>query len=568
MRKYQKLIKKRGSAKLILHFLGIVVVAMVAAQLVYPYNRGLPLASVGGQSVRMETYEDIAKVVTEKFSATKVKLSVGHDKSVEFDVKSAGAEPNTEAMVARASNYPLWQRLIPGSFLWQQDRVISADIYFANRPFSEFIEARSKELSFPFQNARLTIADGQIKADEAVEGSEVDAAGLLQSVSTAQLSLGGTTEIQAPSRRIEAQRYARDFDQVRAQAEAALAHAVTIKAGERSFSPVKEEQASWLLVGEDDKNNVTLSVDKGRVKTYLESIDNEVGTPPGQTNITIIDGRETGRTPGATGRALAKDSMADRIAVALLQTPNNLIVDAEFTDVQPSVIYNSKYTTTQQGLQAYLDDLGRTKNIRVSIQQLDGGKWVASTRANESIPSGSTYKLFVALVLFDRINKGEIHWDDPMLDTTVAGCFDRMTVASTNPCAESWIAQFGRQYINDFVYARGFSSGTSFTTGSANQTTAADLTKYMIGLNDGTLVSGANRDRLLNNLGRHPYRYGIPTGSKGRVNDKVGFLWDYIHDTAIVHHPQGTYILTVMTKGYSYATIASVTREIERIMYP
>ena len=93
----------------------------------------------------------------------------------------------------------------------------------------------------------------------------------------------------------------------------------------------------------------------------------------------------------------------------------------------------------------------------------------------------------------------------------------------------------------------------------------------MIGLNNGTLVSGANRDRLLNNLSRHPYKYGIATGSvvaSDKVYDKVGFLWDYIHDTAIVTHPRGTYILTIMTKGQSYAAIANVTREIERIMYP
>ena len=175
------------------------------------------------------------------------------------------------------------------------------------------------------------------------------------------------------------------------------------------------------------------------------------------------------------------------------------------------------------------------------------------------------------MVLFDRINKGQIHWTDPMLDTNVAECFDRMTVASTNPCAESWIAQFGRQYINDFIHTRGFSSGTSFTTGSANQTTAADLNKYMIGLDNGTLVSGANRQKLEYNLSRHPYKYGIGTGSSvpaNQIYDKVGFLWDYIHDTGIVPHPRGKYILTIMTKGQSYAAIANVTREIERIMYP
>ncbi len=90
----------------------------------------------------------------------------------------------------------------------------------------------------------------------------------------------------------------------------------------------------------------------------------------------------------------------------------------------------------------------------------------------------------------------------------------------------------------------------------------------MIGLNDGSLVGGEYRDRLLDSLGRHPYRYGIPTGSKGNVHDKVGFVWDYVNDTAIVQHPRGTYVMAIMTKGYSYATIASITREVERIMYP
>ena len=98
---------------------------------------------------------------------------------------------------------------------------------------------------------------------------------------------------------------------------------------------------------------------------------------------------------------------------------------------------------------------------------------------------------------------------------------------------------------------------------------AGDLTKFMVGLETGTLINGAQRDRLLYSLSHHPYRYGIPTGSKATlVYDKVGFLWDYVHDTAIVRHPQGTYVMTIMTQGKSYAAIASMTRDIERIMYP
>ena len=166
------------------------------------------------------------------------------------------------------------------------------------------------------------------------------------------------------------------------------------------------------------------------------------------------------------------------------------------------------------------------------------------------------------------MDKGKIHWDDPWLDTTVSVCFDRMTIASTNPCAEAWIDKAGRDNLNKFLWDRGFSHGTTFTNPEATHTTANDLKKFMIGLDTGSLIDGAHRDRLLHSLSVHPYRSGVPAGSAGKVWDKVGFLWDYVHDAAIVHHPKGKYVIIVMTKGYSYAKIAEITREAEEIMYP
>ena len=547
--------------------LGIVGV-IVAIQLLYPYERGLPLAKVAGTPVHMATHEKMAEIIAEKFAATRVRLTLDSSTSLEFELKSAGAEPNTEFMIARVSDYPLWQRIIPGSILVPSREVSVADVYYTNAPFKEFIEARSKELTFAPQNARLAIKEGQLVATEAIEGSEVDSAALLDELSKASLKLGELTSVAVPAKRTDAQTYSKDLEATRQSAEATLAHTLTIAVEGRRFSPDTAEIASWILLAQDDKGAITLAVDKEKVRSYLRLLNEEVGVKPGQTDITIVDGREVGRSTGTVGRELAVDSLADQIATRLLVPPAAITVTGEFKEVLPSVIFNSKYTATQEGLQAYVNDQARTRDVRISIQQLNGAGWQASARQTESTVSGSTYKLYVALVLFDKIDRGEVHWDDPMLDTTVAGCFERMTVASTNPCAEAWLAQWGRQYVNDFIYARGFSAGTTFTSTIANHTTAADLTKFMIGLNDGTLISGANRDKLLSSLGRHPYRYGIPTGSKGAVHDKVGFVWDYVNDTAIVTHPRGTYIMTIMTKGQSYATIAAITREVERIMYP
>lgn len=557
-------IRKDVAIKTGLVLIGIIIVV----QLLYPYNRGLPFAQVAGTSVHMATHARMAEVVTEKFAATKVKLVLDSTTAVEFELKQAGAEPNTERMIATLSDYPLWQRLIPGSIILRSNQVVTADVYYTNAPFKEFVETKSKELTFAPQNARLAIKDGRLATTEAREGSEVNPAALLDAISKSALILGGSTEIIVPATRTPAQTYSKDLVEVQQAAEIALAHTVTVTIEGKQFSPQKEEIASWILLVQDKKGATSLAVDKEKVKAYLLQLNQQVGQEPGQTDIAIVDGREVGRSTGSVGRALEVDSLAEQIAAGLLVPPSAISVTGQMKEILPSVIYNSKYTTTQAGLQAYVNDLVRSKNVRISIQQLDGGKWYAGGRQDESTVSGSTYKLYVALVLFDKIDKGEINWSDPMLDTTVAGCFERMTVASTNPCAEAWLAQWGRQYVNDFIYARGFSTGTTFTNTIATHTTASDLSKFMSGLNDGTLVSGANRERLLSSLGRHPYRYGIPTGSKGAVHDKVGFIWDYINDTAIVNHPRGNYIMTIMTKGYSYATIASITREVERIMYP
>ncbi|MDX2776315.1 peptidoglycan binding domain-containing protein [Streptomyces caniscabiei] len=546
-------------------FLGISTI--VAFQMAYPLDRGLPLANVAGQPVMLASYSDMAKVVSEKFDATKVQLVLG-EKTAEFPIKELGAEPNTDKMVAQLGEYPFWQRFIPGSILWQPVQIVRADIYYSDKKLQEFAQREAKAFTKPASNARLTIKDGALKAENEAAGSEVYPDRLRALVGMTDMKMGNVTTVSVPYKPLEPQFTSKDFADVRSQAEQALDHTVTIRAEGKAFSPDRKEIASWLVLGGDENGRPTLSVDKEKIKGFLQSINEKVGTPAGQTNITIVNGRETGRTPGATGRAINVDTLSDELSTAILAPTTAITLNAQFVDVQPSVIFNSKYTTTQEGLQAYVQDVAASRNMHIVIQQLDGEKWYAHARETESIPSASTFKLYLAKILFDKIDAGEIRWSDPMLDTTVAGCFERMTVASTNPCAESWIAQWGRGYINDYIYRLGFSTGTSFTTGGAVQTTAADLNRYMIELNNGTILSGANRERLLDSLGRHPYRYGIPTGSAGIVHDKVGFLWDYVHDTAIVQHPRGTYVMTVMSKGQSYGAIANVTREVERIMYP
>lgn len=546
----------------------LVCSAIIAAQLLYPPDRALPLTSITGKNVAWLKHDQLAEMIDTKFRDTKLKLTIGADRSLTVSLASMGAEPNTEPMIEELAGYSFWQRFIPFSLFAHTANLTLTDAYFSDEVLKKASEEQAKQLSFEPVNARLAIEEGVLVATSEERGSRVTATDVHAAVSSVKPLLGSTTTLTIPSKRIDPSETAASLQAVRAAAEAALSRQVIIMADDHSFAPDSGTIATWLQISTDEAGKPTLKVADDTINAYFDTIDEKAGVLAGRTNINLTNGRETSRTTGASGRAINRDDLRTDISKWLLEGQGQGQFTAEFHDVAPSVMYDNKFTATEEGLRAYVADAAQRLNVHIVIQQLDGGRWTASARADESIPSASTYKLFVAKWLFDQMDKGTVHWDDPMLDTTVSGCFDRMTIASTNPCAESWLAQAGRNNMNQYVYGLGFSEGTSFTMPDATHTTANDLEKMMLGLNDGSIIGGAYRDRLLHSLSVHPYRYGIPTGSGGEVWDKVGFLWDYVHDTAIVKHPRGTYVMTIMTKGQSYATIASLTREIERIMYP
>lgn len=566
-RHYRRVMPNKKSHRVAIWVAILSYTAITLVQLLYPLNRALPLATMFGQNVGGKTHTELAALVTQKFQDTKVELSANGKKAI-FTLTSVGAEVLTEASVLQAENYPIWQRYIPLSILWQPAQVHSHEVHYAKKVLDNFAAKQSKQFVSKPVNARLSIEKGHLTAADDVSGWTITADALAAVLRQATMKLGEVNRITLPMQEVRAATTAADFTEVKALAQAALQRTVTITADERVFTPSAAERASWLLIGQDAKKQPVLQFDDKKFNAYLDTIDAKVGRAPGYTEVTITNGIETARIPGATGRALTREALVAQARTWIVQGGASSQLVATFHDVAPVVRYNKRYTSTQAGLQAYINDMATQMDVHIAIQQVDGGKWYASVRSGDSIPSASTYKLYVAKWLFTEMDKGHVKWTDPILDTNVTTCFDRMTIASTNPCAVEWLARAGRDNVNNFVWNLGFSHGTTFTSPEANHTTANDLLKYMIGLNNGTLVGGTYRDKLLHNLSVHPYRYGIPTGSAGTVQDKVGFLWDYVHDAAIVHHPKGTYVMVIMTRGQSYATIANLTREIERIMYP
>ena len=539
---------------------------VVAVQLQYPMDRAVPFARLGSERVGYQTYDQIAVDVNNYYLSARGSLRLDDERQVSFALTDIGAQPDIDKTANFLTDYPLWSRLIPFSFVFLQPHAVTTDMIIEPTQLEAFATKQAAVLTTRPQDAGLTIKDGKLVATKDMPGATVDPEKLRATLAKQHFGLVYTV-IDVPHTDVPAAKSTAYFEEVKAKAEAFLALPLTITVGNDAIRPSVEDKALWLKIGENEQKQAVLTANTEALDAYLKTIQAKYTTPAGQTQVTRVDGRETARVEGHAGQTIdvetLKARIGDSIALGKSQT-----LKAAFIPVAPTVVINKKYSSTQEGLQAYVTEQANTRNVRISVQQIGGNGWNVGARENESTVSASTYKLFVALMLFDRMDKGEITWDTPILDTNTKGCFERMIVASTNACAEEWIRQFGRVGINNFIWSKGFSRGTDFNNPLATHTTAADLTRYFRGLHEGWLMSGWAREYLLAALQRHHYTKGIPSGSAGSAHNKVGFLWDYSNDSAVVYHPKGTYVIAVMTKGLSFYAIADITREIEAILYP
>lgn len=544
---------------------GMALAGMICWQLLYPYDTALPFAYAMGDNVASARRDDLAARFQTSFESSIVELSSG-SKVISVKLPSVGAVANTEQMTRALVDYPLWQRLIPGTLLVRRS-VEQYNLSLTGTQVATKLDSLAKDLSFPAVDASIVIEGDALKVAKAVDGQAVVGDDVRSALNTATYQ-PGTTKVTVKGKALKPARLDGDISEVKAQAERALMRTITVRVpGRGEFAPSKATVASWIAI-KMEINKPTISVNKDAVAAYMAIVDNKTRIAAQPIIVTYVDSIEQSRSAGSVGWAIDAGAMTTYLADHLIESDSPLIVEAALHDVAPTTTVKRTYSNSESGLRAYVAYATSTQNVRIVVQQLGAPGWSASGRADESIPSASTYKLYVMMRVFDDVNSGKLTWDTPMLDTTAGGCFERTIVPSTNPCAEEWIRRYGRQALNDYVHGKGFSNGTGFTYSDATHTTAGDLAKYLIGLNNGSLVSGSNRDMLLEKMGRQLYRYGIPTGTKGWAQDKVGFLWDYIHDAAIVHNPRGTYVLVIMTKGYSYGYIANVARQIDTILYP
>ena len=546
-----------------------IVLVEVLIQLFYPHDHTLPLASIDKKAVGFQTTDQLTQKFNDSFSHTNLALTTPK-KTVTKPLAELGADADADGMAAQATQYSLIYRLLPFSLLWYHPEPQTYMLDYNSDHLNDIADELAEKLSYKPTDANLTITDeGEVQVAKAKNGVVVDGDKLASQLQSATVPIGdATTKLSVVTTAKTPQVSDTDVKAVEKSAHTALDQHLTIKLDDKhSVTPTAKDIAGWLKVAKDEKGSPTLAADEEGISTYIAGISKQVEVSPTKTVVMMTDGIETARQPGKTGTGVDNAALTDLLDDFVTKpATGQQTITAKLTSIASPIEKRSSYTSSQRGLQAYVTDTA-SSTIKISVRQLSGSSWSASGGAGDSFVSASTYKPYVMLRMFDDINSGAVSWNDTIAGISHSKCLQDTIVVSANTCAEALISKYGRSDLTNYIHGKGF-SGTGFTFSDAAHTTAADLTKLMAGIESGSLVDGDNRTTLLGDMGRQVYRQGIQAGTSAPVYDKVGFLWDYLNDAAIVRHPRGTYVVAILTKGESWARIASITKQLEQIMYP
>ncbi|MDO4872216.1 MAG: serine hydrolase [bacterium] len=549
--------------KVILLIFGGIILVEILVQIFWPSNYTLLKSKIGENGVGIISKEEANSKIKDTFSSSKIQFKTSLS-SFELSGKAIleAGEYQEDNSASSSEVYPLPWRFLPFSILFFEQDLKFGNINFNQEKLKDFSEQEiSAKLNKEAHSAEFIIEGEKVSIKKSENGIKVSSGKIEEQIRKNKFEIS-KNEITIEGEEIEPEIRTQDYEKVKIDAEAAIKRAIYFVLNGEKISTSVEQRASLLSVVRNQQGEYVLELKDDALTQLYEPINKKVYVAPGETTVYLTNGEETSRKAGANGLGVDYATYKKGIEEKMLRNGNSLEINLATKVIEPAVKYEHNFTKTNEGIQAYLNHVSSEGSITVAYQKLSGDFSGAAAGGDKTMVVASTYKLFIAQFIMNKIDAGQLSWNSPVLGTTVEKCFQSMIVNSANNCAEHWISTYGYQSINNYLNSMGY--GSVFGNGEA-KTTANSLRKMLLNLYYGNGFSAANRSKLLDLMRAQVYRNGIPKGSSGSVADKVGFLNGVLNDAGIVFSSNGNYILVVMTDGQSWGKIAEITRKIEEL---
>ncbi len=547
-----------------------VVVAIIVAQFFYPTNSVVWFAKVDTVDVGGMNKEDAAKRLNAAYAAAIAPVYYKDDMATPKaspTLPEIGITVKNDDRIA-SLDYPWYWRLVPSSALWYGGLLNTGEpsIERDTKTLDAYmVKTFGAECILAPTNATIALKGDTLEVVKSAKGGTCDYDSLHKSLADVAPVLQ-PEKIIAEGTTIEPAVADESATKTLAAVSEKIQNGVVVLVNGKDETIAKAEVQKWLTFTPDGAS-LTYAINEGGVTWLNDTYGKSLVIAPGVTSITTRDYLETARTDGAPGRAIDAQASADDIVKYIkgeVAKPQ-----AKTRTVPPTIKYTRSYSATDAGMSALMEHFAQSHpgTYGISLVELSGARRHASYNGTKQFTTASTYKLFVAYSTLLRIENGQWSWNDQVVSgKNLSKCFDDMIVRSDNPCAEALLKKIGFTPITNEAKAFG-ATRTSFLGSSGIKSTAEDESLFLSLLYSGQILSQqSSRDTLINALKRNIYRQGVPAGMPGAaVANKVGFLDGLFHDAAIVYSPTGTYVLTVLTEGSSWANIAELTRQLEML---
>jgi len=549
---------------------GVFVGLTILIQCLYPSDRLLPYATVDQLALGGWRKQDAAKDLDSRYEKQPVNLVFGRNETASFHPQPGdiGLKISNQARL-EAMKYPWYMRLIPSSILWYgRTSHASAPNYETDSSATKKYVTTTLGSSCDVKpvNAGLTVKDHKVTLIPSSMGGTCEADDVVASLLTVRPVLTSITTV-----RIKLDEIPPAIDDTEATSlmdtinQRLSTGKIAVSTGSQSVTLESDTVADWLsFSSKSDKITVAINA-KAAKPTLDKKLAPKVALAAGTTYVTTLDFQVVSQKTGPNGRTLDASKTGEAIATYL--TGKSDAIKAATKTVPPRVVYTRQYSKTDTGISALFANFAKDHPGTYGVQyiELSGARRRAGYNADKKFVTASTYKLFAAYGTLKRIDKGDWKWSDQITGgKDAAKCFDDMIVVSDNACAQAFVKRIGNSSLDKDLRDIGIYN-TTFQIENY-RTTPNDLATFLAALQSSQLpLSSSSRSTLISAMKRNVYRQGIPAGTSATVADKVGFLWDLLHDAAIVYSPKGTYVLAVMSDKSSWANIAELTRQLEKL---
>lgn len=506
-------------------------------------------ANINGNNYGFTSVNTATAKLESSFAGTKLKVTIdGTERS--FDAAEAGIKISGE----RTFKQKRTGLLVLPLFAFIHDLFVSV------KPAYDINQATLENAVSPFitevkvdeQNASASIpADlsQPVTVVPEVVGREMSARVVAEEV-IEQISQNNSFAVEAKVKTLNPKWVSTDVTKLLPDIEKARKKELVVHTKDKSLT-VKQSDLTPMLGLNYGVKQLKVTINKDKLAQYLSDNGQTFYIASLATKTVEQDGVETSRTNGSDGQQLDTKATAEKAASEFEK--GNAKVEAVITVLKAETKVAKTYTNTSSELYDLIDNFAKNHDgsYYVAAVELNGPQHrSAFYHADEQVITASTFKVFIAYGILQKIEDGSLSFSGSTKRGTVRYCMEQMILNSDNDCASALQTVLGWPQFDKKIQADGFTSTVlnNYDGSTDKHTTARDEMSLITKLYNGELLGKTQLDYLFNLMEKQNYRDGIPAGShSSTVADKPGWLYALNHDIGVVYSPKATYALVILT---------------------